>query len=209
LAASPAGARTSRPKTRHARLCPPVGNRTLAASATSQLFQTGPVYRLGTTAPSATTGLAGCLFGHKPIQAGFGPLQNLISDIQLSGNYAAWRGSGPFISRNDTATQPDFTVAVWNLLSGRLTTYPACSPVAGGPAGGGPAVNIDLTASGAAVWVCQRANTDPRTYEVHVADQNGQRIPDASPAIDPSSLAVSAHQAYWLDDGQPQSAPIG
>jgi hypothetical protein len=155
------------------------------------------------------------VFGHKPASAGFGPLQNLISDLHLAGAYAAYAGSGPFINHEDVSTQPTYTVATWNLLTGKIATHPACSAAPGGPPGGGPAVVLALKSDGAVAWTCRRAvegtqptPAPPAYVEVHVADSNGARVVDQGTAIDPVSLALSAHDIYWSDNGQPRSAPI-
>jgi hypothetical protein len=111
---------------------------------------------------------------------------------------------------------------VRNLRTGRIVHRPATGPLntytthaykgpePGDYVGVGPAVDIVVRRSGSVAWIAQNFGLDKLAagYEVHVLDKRGSRVLAASPAINPSSLALTGSTIRWTQAGKRFSASL-
>ncbi len=75
------------------------------------------------------------------------------------------------------------------------------------PDGGSIAEGVVTNRRGAVAWIRQPDYYGP-DREVRVLDVNGERVLERGPAIETFSLAGSQDAWYWLNDGQPRTAPL-
>lgn len=203
--AAPGFARTTSKTTET--LCPPINSRTMVADATAQVFESGPPYNVNTlTEPSPKTIYQGCVFGHRTVSSGLGPLNSYLRPLVIAGDYVAYGNNAA--STGDTNVEDVAGVAVWNLLTGQTKTFPGCSRHSGVGQSGPDTVVVK--SDGAVAWICESLQTPPTPtyYEVHAIDRNGNRLVAVGTDIDPSSLALAAHNIYWTQNGQAATAPL-
>jgi hypothetical protein len=70
------------------------------------------------------------------------------------------------------------------------------------------AVAFVLGPSGSAAWASPAAGQPPGSYEVHIADQSGEREVDSGASLSPGSLRLDGATVSWINGADQRSAPL-
>ncbi len=179
--------------------CPPWSRATVAADADAQVYVAG----------SGTANYWGCVFGHRPVRlpGAYGGVRTVaISRVTVAGDFAAYA-----VRATNGPAAEVFNVDRINLETRAVEVSLPCSRGSTLSVGGGPAIDLDVTPSGAFAWICSSDLTASGYvyYEVHERDRETSRLLAGSSDIDPGSLAVSSSHVYWFQGGVPEAAPLG
>jgi hypothetical protein len=82
--------------------------------------------------------------------------------------------------------------------------------------GVGNVVAIVVKSDGAVAWIAEDYERTLGTgtpsvtpyFDVEAVDKSGSRLLASGTDIDPSSLALAGNTLYWMQGGQPASAPL-
>ncbi len=190
--------------------CSTVHSQLVAADTQAQVFKALNSFPL--------PAIYGCVYGSRHTYelgevrrcggAAAGGICGGITNVVLDGSIVAYEGLGSEPAEPERKSARPLVI-VRDLRTGQILRRLPSDVL--GPSRVGSVMAIVVKSNGAVAWIVEdRESTPshPAEYEVHAVDGNGSRVLAASSEIDPSSLALVGSTLYWMQAGNPASAPL-
>jgi hypothetical protein len=189
---------------RSAKRCPSLSGHVIAADAQAEIYLR-PAGRYDGHYDGEE--VVGCAYAKGHVYELGAPLRG---DANGSGGITLESVVGHMAIFEDTASGESLSIQhvfVVDLLDDTIIRRVPSGTAPGQEEGIGMLVTLVGKPDGAVAWIV-KAPEQLGTYQVHAVDSKGSRLLASGAGIAPSSLAIAGDTLYWMENDEPQSAPL-